>query len=570
VRNRYEGRPRAIDLERALRAEVRDALWFLTRQWQLGELQGEDAGSPVEVRTALRCTPLRSFAARGGGAVAYDVQVPLEARVEREHVPADLVTHVQISRAFFGRLRGSPELHALRALYLAAYPLTESACAGALDDVSRQILMLARDHAFDGTTFLEEVANGAHATRVDGFGGLSAAVKSQLEQTGHEVAAAFARVYEQPSAAEPSAWSPGHLEYQFACAAEAKDVPPTTLVAEQYTGGRLDWHSFDIDARPQARLVAEPTPPLADAPPRLLSFLPAPASFAGMPSHRYWEMENRRIEFAAIDAQTTDIAKLLLMEFALIHGNDWCVIPCEVEVGSLCEILGLIVTDTFGGRMLVGPAGRGRGEAGQRWMMFTLSTNDPSGRADTRLFVAPTLPAGMEGAPLEKVVFLRDEMANMAWGVERVVPTALGTGGDGYAIARALAPQPPLAALQPTPALVRYVLGTDVPENWRPFVPVRVPGSSRSIQLQRARMPGPERRLLGEILEVPTPYYLHEEEVPRAGKIVTRSPQRVRWLGGRTFTWFGRRVLAGRGEGSSGLVFDQVQPIEKEGAGGTG
>ena len=33
-----------------LRAEVRDPLWFLTRQWQFGELQGEDAGSPIEAR----------------------------------------------------------------------------------------------------------------------------------------------------------------------------------------------------------------------------------------------------------------------------------------------------------------------------------------------------------------------------------------------------------------------------------------------------------------------------------------------------------------------------------------
>ena len=36
--NRLEGRPRTRTFDRALRAEVRDALWMLTRQWQLGEL----------------------------------------------------------------------------------------------------------------------------------------------------------------------------------------------------------------------------------------------------------------------------------------------------------------------------------------------------------------------------------------------------------------------------------------------------------------------------------------------------------------------------------------------------
>src|SRR6476620_5046056 len=94
--NRLEGRPRTVDFERALRAEVRDALWFLTRQWQFGEFQGEDAGSPVDARVAMRATPLQHYAARGQGAVAYDRGGPLETRVEGEPVPRDLPMHVQV------------------------------------------------------------------------------------------------------------------------------------------------------------------------------------------------------------------------------------------------------------------------------------------------------------------------------------------------------------------------------------------------------------------------------------------------------------------------------------------
>jgi len=48
--NRLEGRPRSDDLTRSVRAEVRDPLWMLARQWQLGEFQGEDNGSPVMAR----------------------------------------------------------------------------------------------------------------------------------------------------------------------------------------------------------------------------------------------------------------------------------------------------------------------------------------------------------------------------------------------------------------------------------------------------------------------------------------------------------------------------------------
>ena len=36
-------------LNRGFLAEVHDPVWFLGRQWQLGEHQGEDAASPVTV-----------------------------------------------------------------------------------------------------------------------------------------------------------------------------------------------------------------------------------------------------------------------------------------------------------------------------------------------------------------------------------------------------------------------------------------------------------------------------------------------------------------------------------------
>ena len=56
VWNRLEGRPRSVEFDRALSAEVRDALWMLARQWQFGEFRGEDAGSPVTATVHLSTT----------------------------------------------------------------------------------------------------------------------------------------------------------------------------------------------------------------------------------------------------------------------------------------------------------------------------------------------------------------------------------------------------------------------------------------------------------------------------------------------------------------------------------
>jgi len=56
---------------------------------------------------------------------------------------------------------------------------------------------------------------------------------------------------------------------------------------------------------------------------------------------------------------------------------------------------------------------------------------------------------------------------------------------------------------------------------------------------------------------------VHEEEVPRAGVIITRQFQQARGPNGEVFTWMGRRKETGRGEGASGLVFDQIEPINQ-------
>jgi hypothetical protein len=558
--NRLEGRPRAIDFERSLRAEVRDPLWFLTRQWQYGEFKGEDAGSPVDVAIATRQTRLQHYAVGGGPAVSYDRSIPLEVKVEREKIPADLTMLLQISRYFFKLLAGHPKFATFKTLYLGAYKLEEADLAGHLDAETRQVMKLAKTNAIHGLRLLADIAGGDHATTVDGFAGLSAADKADLKQAAGKLNDWFARAFSQPEATERAAWAPSFLEYQFACATDAKGVGQTVLTADQYDDGRLDWHAFNLG--PQAPLqraegeVFEPPPPKDEK----LHFLPAPVSFGGMPSHRYWEMENRKIEFTDINANTTDVAKLLLTEFALLYGNDWCLIPWEVGVGSVCEIRGMIVTDVFGEHTWIRAAGRGLDEDWQRWDMFGLGTKFAGDRADNRLFVPPALTGSMEGASLEKVNFLRDEMANLVWAVESIVPSAIGRGINGDEAARPsdpAGPVPPLAGQAELP--VRYVLGTDVPPNWRPFIPVRVPDSDRQIRLQRARMPGPDRDIRGAVLNIQAPYYLNEEEAPRSGVLVTRAWQRARWLGGKTFCWIGRRATNGKGEGSSGLAFDQIE-----------
>ena len=41
---------RNAEMKTSLQARIYDPLWLLARQWQLGEFQGEDNGSPIMAR----------------------------------------------------------------------------------------------------------------------------------------------------------------------------------------------------------------------------------------------------------------------------------------------------------------------------------------------------------------------------------------------------------------------------------------------------------------------------------------------------------------------------------------
>src|SRR5262245_7415015 len=85
--NRLEARPRIANFDRALRAEIADALWMLTKQWQMGEFRGSDAGSPVFAKLQVDTTRLTKYQPAGNAAELFEYEIPLEAKVERRPLP---------------------------------------------------------------------------------------------------------------------------------------------------------------------------------------------------------------------------------------------------------------------------------------------------------------------------------------------------------------------------------------------------------------------------------------------------------------------------------------------------
>ena len=91
--SRLEGRPRTNNFDRALRSEVRDALWMLTKQWQMGEFEGEDAGSPVTAKLCTMTSELDQYKADEKTVQAFDKDVPFETKVEQRPVPFSTLQH---------------------------------------------------------------------------------------------------------------------------------------------------------------------------------------------------------------------------------------------------------------------------------------------------------------------------------------------------------------------------------------------------------------------------------------------------------------------------------------------
>jgi len=160
-------------------------------------------------------------------------------------------------------------------------------------------------------------------------------------------------------------------------------------------------------------------------------------------------------------------------------------------------------------------------------------------------------------------------MANSAWAVEHLIENGLAAPWSARERAQAKATQK--IPVNDSGSPLKYLIQTEVPGNWIPFIPVRAGNSNRAVDMQRAamlRLEGtawkpvePSGRILRPKQEsVLSPYKIREEEIPRTGVSVSRSVQRVRWVDGSTHLWILRSKSVGKGEGSSGLQFDSTIP----------
>jgi hypothetical protein len=576
--SRLEPRTRQPDFAGSLQARIADPMFMLGRQWQFGEFAGADAGSAIFATLARQVSPVRV-----PGAGADD---GVDAVTERLPIDFPLIVRARLGRLVLTRLDAAmldsgadPDGYdpaAYRALFHRHF--------GPLDPEPTETIAAARDrtapravrarHALrgrcvDGVRVYESTPPGLSVA------GLPADLVSALTPGRAEVVVGvllayrdwFERTYLQPPAG--SRWEGDQLEYAVG-GVVARGATSTAVEAAEHQGGHLDWYSFDQGGTAPAT-GAEAGAATTD----VRTVIPVPAEYPGMPKPRWWQFEDAAVDLGKLSAGATDVARIVVSEFALLYSNDWFTLVCRQPVGTVAELQGVIVTDTFGWRTLVQPTVAPAGADWAGWDAFSLAPR-PSGRLQAplpqHLYLPRTLPVISDSEPLEQVVFVRDETADMVWAIEQRIRDGLDGSRDAAEASRRLRQQLEPPADGVAAAGLRYILQTEVAENWIPFIPVHVPGQLRAIQLQRGTMRrtiGPEDSLIRPVTSIlregiddqdnrVAAYYVHEEEVPRAGARVQGVLRRARAYDGTPVVWHARRVTTGRGEARSGLAFDRI------------
>ena len=347
--------PGRTDSDEGLRARVADPVWFLTRQWQLGELQGEDASSPVVVSVAPEHVPLSYDRTRPD---LDPTVIPAEALVEAE--PGGWWTlgrRVRLGRAAAALL--DPDARA--GFAFGTLPAPYDRLGGEVDGLA---------------VFLKGVLAGD---------------------------AIWAEV---PSPATDR-WSSSELTY-----GASFEAGGTALRVHDHPGGDLDW--FSVDGDPDIVTVTRQPP----APVKKRLVIPGRLDYPGAPNPRWWQLEDRAVDIGGFAPDRSHFGTMLLFDVALAHADDWfsfAVPPppddmADPSSGVLVTLAGVTVRDSFGQVWaLQPPAASGPGA----WSLF-----HTTGLAESQLLVWPVAVAPQTGNVLDDVVIGVDEDANLAWAVE--------------------------------------------------------------------------------------------------------------------------------------------------------
>ncbi|MEN0067581.1 MAG: hypothetical protein AAGA48_35950 [Myxococcota bacterium] len=289
------------DLDQGFTAPIADPAWFLTRQWQLGELQGEDAGSPILVHYQVTLQPLTD--PQGRDARTTPTSALVEAHPDQWWTPGRRLRHGArwVARAEAER----PDLvEGLRALSARGLPPPYDAFNGVAPDGLR--IARTREALGVPAEWLADLPDEARAPLGD-------------------------------------TWDPS----RFIHTGQVDAGPVRFDIAS--TGGAIDWYSAD----------GRPGPAPDQSVMERAVTLPIRMNYQGAPAPRWWEIEPRSFDVGGFPPDRSHFATLLLIDVVSSHSDDWFLFlvkaPETPLVGQMVTLSSIEVTDSFGERHTLSP-----------------------------------------------------------------------------------------------------------------------------------------------------------------------------------------------------------------------
>jgi hypothetical protein len=604
IYERIEPRARKADIAQALSFEVFDPLWMLTRQWQYGKFKGNDCGSPITTKIKVSKSSFTSvYPYRDPGKKqSYSTETPMEYEVEKQN--RNITPFIRIEAAIHfkkmieNQLEKDPERkekseRIVKAL-TAAFPVEPFIPFKKEEEKTVETLKVEQNQN------LKRLYATYGKRLFDGYV-LFLSPKSKIKTISKELKFTPLRVlFEQYKTwftgkympvpnKQVNCWNEQKLGYDLAMG-ENDNI----YEAENYHTGKLSWYSFD---------AAKPITKHSKKEEKFLSYLPVQADFPGVPSQLLWEFEDAQVQLGQMENNDFSLlANAVVMQYTTMYGNDWMVTPLETETGTILDVEGIIITDTFGERVFINTSAE---ETDRLAEIAADPKKDPNARAFTDrwslfgttlanayeinnfasqkgLLFPPTLPRCEESDPIEEVQFLRDEMANMLWGVETVINDGCDGTIAGKNMSDAVLATVDAQKGEEVPNEEEYdysfLVQNRVPLHWIPFIPQKIKGEIRDIRFRRGKMPiyynknynavRPSTQLL-EIKETEVknkktvnPLFINEEEITGYGVKLIQTAQRTRWFNGKSFTWTGFKKVISMYQANSGLMFDEL--IERE------
>ena len=562
---RLESRSRRDDFDEGLQARTADPLWYITRQWQFGELQAEDAATICKVKLEYETEQVTHLAL--GKSQTYNeipLQFPLELLVEQEPVAWTWRMRIRAGQQFERYIRETldPSEHDIENIIndlYTRYPILIEELEDNIDFASKRLVTMLAQRAIHG----ENLWNNIYT------------LPAELSEARDKLKIWYDALYARPGGSGNQAWQPKSLDYQF----KVKTERDTELASEHYRNGDLEWYTSNHLTEKTRSFEEEDRTQVLD------NLMPNRITFGGGPDPRWWNMEDSKVNLADLDTAKSELIKTIFIDFALIHGDDWFVVPLNLPIGSLTHMKAVTTTDVFGVEMVIENARLNDRDPLKRWDVFSLAqNNNPRLNAENDyLYIPYSSGFREESEALEEINFLRDEQANMVFGIEK---TMLNAWGKPVSVFEYYIEQSRLREIEQSVATdaendsndtgtgetdkphLYYKLSTKVPKNWIPYIAEKIdmPGNLSQIFMKQARLPDVTESFTDDPFAIPEPLSqiliesieLNEEAIPRSGLKVKVNAQRLRWIDGKTYVWIGRKVLHANRERASGLEFDVV------------